>query len=102
METAEIPKCEAASFNFESASRWNKAIQAYSRMSLAAKSPDEYLKQVAVDAISRWLNSGNVRIEFYTCENRGEIRARIITDDKIELGRDLSLYEFFSLEPVEI
>lgn len=102
MDIAEVPKCEAAASYFASVSRRNEALQAYSKTSLVNKSDREYLKQATVDAISRWLNSGNVRIEFYSCKNRGEIRARIITDDKIELARDLSLYAFFSLDPFKI
>ena len=102
MDIAEMPKCDAVPSNFASASRRNAAIQAYARASIVNRGSSECLKQVTVDAISRWLNSDNVRIEFYTCKNRGEIRARIITDDRIEMGRDLSLYEFFSLEPIKI
>jgi hypothetical protein len=102
MDIAKIPKCEVAPSSFASASKRNIAIQAYSKASLVNKSAKAYLKHATVDAISRWLNSDNVRIEFYFCRNKGEIRARIIADDKIEFARDLSLYDFFSLGPVRV
>ena len=104
MDIANIPKCEAAASTFSSAIKRNEAIQAYSKAShiKSRGSSKEYLKQATMNAISRWLSSDNVRVEFYSCKDRGEVRARIITDDKIDPGRDLSLYEFFSLVPVKI
>ncbi len=103
MDIAITTKCEAAASTFSSAIKRNEAIQAYSKAShIKSSGSKEYLKQATMNAISRWLSSDNVRVEFYSCKNRGEVRARIITDDKTDPGRDLSLYEFFSLVPVKI
>ena len=102
MDIANISECGAAYSNFASASRRNEAIQAYSKASLVNKSSKSYLKQITMDAISKWLNSDDIRVEFYFCKNKGEIRARIISEGKIGIGRDFSLYEFFSLGPVKV
>lgn len=59
-------------------------------------------KTETASAISQWLASGNVRLEFYSSVNEGEIRVRVLPHDSSETIRDLSLDEFLNMAPVAI
>lgn len=50
-------------------------------------------------AIQQWLSRGNIRLEFYSSNEAGGIRVKIITQNAGQVVRDLSMRVFLSLAP---
>lgn len=53
----------------------------------------------ATMAIQRWLSKGNIRLEFYSSNEAGGIRVKIISQNAGQVVRDLSMQAFLSLAP---
>jgi hypothetical protein len=50
-------------------------------------------------AIQRWLSKGNIRLEFYSSNEAGGIRVKIISQNAVQVVRDMSMQAFLSLAP---
>lgn len=80
--------------------RRTESIQAYHKASMNILKQSNSHKLKTVNAISKWLTSGNVRLIFYSSDKKGDIRVRIVPNDSSEIIRDLSLDEFLNMAPV--
>ena len=82
--------------------KMSNSVQAYQNEKMRPVSEGNKMQSETLEAISKWLTTGDFRLEFYTSEDDGGVRVKIVPGDLSQGVMDMSLQAFVSYSLITI